>query len=138
METNKKHLWGALVGLVRATEGNEHLVNETTHAVTRAALGCSLSDEAALLACLAAVMEEKRRLAPDCFVCLNNCGRTADYDFDTLAAAPDEVREMKETLMQRLQTLAQTADIERIYDALFALGMDWNAELLAGYLERLQ
>ena len=139
----RSRLTGALIGLARATEGNEHLLSGSTAAVTLEGLfatgpdaGCG-SDR--LLALLALVDREKRKLNPGCYECLAPCGRNNDYDMGRLSEAAPEIRELKLRILRSLQALAAEdrraealrADHSLLYRALYAIGAeDWDEEEL--------
>ena len=74
---------GALIGLARATDGNDHMVSDSTAAVIVEGLFATLTnvnfDNDALLAILDRVDAEKRKLVPECYNCASSCGRNNDY-----------------------------------------------------------
>jgi len=74
MNQLKQHIIGALVGLARATVGNEDLITSTTLKVIFDAFISEPSEEI-----LNTITDEKRKLTPNCFYCANPCGRTSDY-----------------------------------------------------------
>lgn len=129
----EKELLGRLMGLARATEGNEHMVTASTAAAVVDGLAAlsshRLQDVPALLD---AVTEEKRKLVPDCFLCACPCGRTADYAVEQLRHAPEEVRVLKYRILARAGELAVSlrrrgGDGEAhqlLYRALIAVGID--------------
>ena len=82
-------LVGRLVGLVRAAEGNEDLVDAGTMDLIREALA---DDDSRIVDLEARIAAEKRRLAPDCITCAVKCGRTDDWDPSSLDEDGDEVR----------------------------------------------
>ena len=93
MEQLWNKLLGAVIGLARASEGNESDLTEETHAALLAGLSAAPEDgEAALSACIDRIHAEKKRIIPNCYACAMPCGRTADYNMDDLrqgaAAAP--------------------------------------------------
>ena len=132
MERLCDKLTGALIGLVRVTDGNEHFITpELTAFVGTCLAACYTentdSDELRLL--LSQCMELKRAMVPNCFICDHPCGRTSDYDMDTLEKENASVREMKLHLLQLLQqTLAIGNGIapEIMYDGLYLIGMDMD------------
>lgn len=133
-------LIGVLIGLARATDGNEHLISESSTAVIVDCLSAMhnnvVFDEAALERYLHRVSEEKRKMVPNCFTCAAPCGRTAAYDLQMLQAADPEIREMKMRLLGSICRIAadirnasvmgcDDADAENvIYKALIVIGMD--------------
>ena len=83
MRSGNDMLLGALIGLVRAIDGNDELATDDTARLIRDTLA-SIRDgqiggrEAGyLMDCIA---REKQRFAPGCAICAMPCGRTADYD----------------------------------------------------------
>ena len=146
-------LTGKLIGLARATDGNEHMLSASTAAVVVEALFATLTnvnfDNVALLALMARVEEEKRKLVPECFKCVSTCGRTEDYDMAKLWNADEDIRSLKSLILFGIRGLAAYAyhaavlgykdeSIHRfLYKALFAIGMDdWGmGELLPIVLE---
>ena len=75
-----KELIGKLIGLARATEGNEHLIRESLFTLIRASLSQDIDDKELIKLC----DEEKKYLVPDCFSCMCPCGRTSDYDIEEI------------------------------------------------------
>ena len=132
-------LTGELIGLARATEGNDHMLTPSTAAVTLEGLlatqpGAALSS-GELLAVLERVDEEKRKLVPECRNCLAPCGRTDAYDMQRLQATDAQTRSIKEKILSGLRELAARPVAEDVsmllYRALFAIGMeDWGPEEL--------
>lgn len=125
MDDNRKRLIGALIGLARATEGNEHLITPSVNAVVSDSL--TAEDPEAVGVCLKRVEEEKRKMVPDCFYCASPCGRTSDYDLNGLASAEPAVRALKEQLLADLCHIApevKNGDCLPLYRALIAVGID--------------
>lgn len=137
-------LTGALIGLARATEGNEYLLSRSTAQVVIEALSADADiDSAALEALMEQVTGEKRRLVPGCFDCADPCGRTDDYDMERLQYANEEIRSLKFQILSGIQSAARYACraaeggswddsiFETFYKALFAVGMEaWGREEL--------
>ena len=138
-------LTGALIGLARATEGNAHMLSDTTAQVVVEGLFATLTnvnfDNNALLAILGRVEIEKKKLVPDCFQCVNACGRTEDYDLNNLWNAQEDIRSLKSLILFGIRGMAAYAyhaavlgyrdeTIHRfLYKALIAIGMeDWGME----------
>ena len=140
MET-KDALTGALIGLARATFGDTK-PEERTWRLLAEGLAASGGDrtEEEEKALTARVREEKKRLVPRCSECASPCGRNADYDMSLSASAPAEVRELKAAILAAARKLAERAAgtpesgeeaLGRfLAKALFALGEDWDGELL--------
>lgn len=103
-------LTGALIGLVRATEGNEHLLNEgTTHLILeglRAADPEGKADEDAIREMIGRVRAEKARLVPDCAVCTAPCGRNEEYDMRAMWMADEEICSLKSRILAGIRSIA--------------------------------
>lgn len=140
-------LTGSLIGLARATENNLHLVSDTTAAVVVEGLFATLTnvnfDNDALTAIADRVAQEKQKLVPDCFHCVNACGHNDDYDMDALWNAQEDIRSLKSLILFGIRGIAAYAyhaavlgcreeSIHRfLYKALIAIGMDdWGVEEL--------
>ena len=133
-------LLGALVGLARATT-NEPKTDEVLNAGLRLAAQPDAPEER-LQRMLAIVQTEKHRVAPGCASCAMPCGNTNDYDLARLWAAPETIRTLKLQMLstafalaqKRPQGQAQTA----VYQLLFTLAEDWDAELLLPVVQHAQ
>lgn len=140
-------LTGALIGLARATEGNEHVVSDSTAAVIVEGLFATLTnvnfDNDALLTIMDRVDVEKRKLVPECYKCASACGRNNDYDMSKLWNADDDIRSLKSSILFGIRGVAayayhaavldykDEAIHKFLYKALFAIGMDdWGMEEL--------
>ena len=140
-------LTGALIGLARATEGNEHMVSDSTAAVIVEGLFATLTnvnfDNDALLAIMERVDIEKRKLVPECYKCASACGRNNDYDMSKLWNADADIRSLKSLILFGIRGVAayayhaavlgykDEAVHKFLYKALFAIGMDdWGMEEL--------
>ena len=140
-------LTGALIGLARATDGNEHMLSASTADVVVEGLFATLTnvnfDNDALLAILDRVDAEKRKLVPECFKCAASCGRNNDYDMQKLWTAQEDIRSLKSLILFGIRGVAAYAyhaavlgyrdeTIHKfLYKALFAIGMDdWGMEEL--------
>ena len=146
-------LTGALIGLARATENNEHLLTDSTAAVVVESLFATLTnvnfDDERFYRLLEWVDVEKRKLVPDCFACTSQCGRNNEYDMNNLWNADEDIRSLKSLILFGIRGIAAYAyhaavlgykdeSIHRfLYKALFAIGMDdWGMnELLPIVLE---
>ena len=102
--TQKDKLTGMLIGLARATYGNDDIITPDTYPVMIKALAVddSQADEM-----MKAVEEEKYRIVPDCAVCPVKCGRNEDYDLEQLDSLPLEEKEIKLTLLETVRRLAK-------------------------------
>ena len=133
-------LTGSLIGLARATEGNEHMLSDSTAAVVVEGLFATLTnvnfDNDALLALLDRVEIEKKKLIPDCFHCASPCGRNNDYDMDKLWNAQEDIRSLKSLILFGIRGVAAYAyhaavlghrdeSIHQfLYKALIAIGIE--------------
>lgn len=131
---------GELIGLARATEGNEHLLTPKTYKLVA---GCLTSSEAPDIL-LSRIDAEKRRLVPLCYECASCCGRTNAYDVSRLALLPEEERLLKLALLEGCQKLARMQPTyeekaaKLLYLALYAIGMeDWQEDVLQPILHQL-
>ena len=123
-------LMGAIIGLARATEGNEDLITESTDRTTQDALAMEIdADETALFDMLDRIRDEKRKLVPNCFDCAMPCGRTSDFDMNMLANETPTLQKAKIELLALLQSLAKNAPLDAqtmriFYQALNFIGYD--------------
>ena len=133
-------LTGSLIGLARATEGNEHMLSDSTAAVVVEGLFATLTnvnfDNDALLALLDRVEIEKKKLIPDCFHCASPCGKNNDYDLTRLWNAQEDIRSLKSLILFGIRGVAAYAyhaavlghrdeSIHRfLYKALIAIGIE--------------
>lgn len=127
--TAQEQLVGALIGLSRAVDNNEHLITSATNAALLQALAADTP--AGCNAALTALRQQKRLLVPNCFDCAAPCGRTADCDFPALLNNAPESRAARLSLLDALRTLARAqsappdpAVCAFLYRALFALGTE--------------
>lgn len=136
-------LMGELIGLARATEGNEHLISDESTAVIVECLSALASqNEAVLEHLLQRVDGEKRRMVPGCFQCAAPCGRNNAYDLRLLQQEEPEQRDLKMQLLSSLPALAVRCGAEAAelyYPALIALGIEGiDPEILRSLLTKIQ
>lgn len=80
-------LVGALIGLVRATDGAVHVTDDTYNIIIEGlhisdiSLGYADTDTEEMIEKAHA---DKQSIVPDCSVCGAPCGRTADYDWESV------------------------------------------------------
>lgn len=104
-------LTGAVIGLARATEGNEDKITpQTRQAMIDGLAATAPGVPGDLEALLARVAEEKRKLIPNCCTCAAPCGRNNDYCLEDLQWEPQEIRELKALLLSAARTIAGAAD----------------------------
>lgn len=153
-------LVGALIGLVRATDGLAHVTGDTNNIIIESlhmsdiALGISDADIEDMITRAHA---DKHTIVPDCSVCGAPCGRTADYDWESVyreerteheegnVAEPSVISDVRIDILSTLQKISHrvisgeiNADGEvnfSVCRAVFALGENWSAGEL-GSVER--
>ena len=131
----KQHLLGQLIGLARATEGNEHLLRPETCVLVCDALTALAEGDADWNKLLERIDEEKHRLVPMCYQCLGGCGRNDAYDVGLLRLDAPGLRKAKYDLLDRLiAAAAQSQGREQgLYLGLYALGReDWPESQIQG------
>ena len=140
-------LTGALIGLARAAEGNEHLVTEEMNQLVLEGLfttitNVSFNDETLKLL-INKIEDTKKKLVPNCFTCSGSCGRNDNFDMNTLWTTDEDVRSLKSLILFGIRGMAAYAYHASVlgytdetiskffYKALFAVGMkDWGMEEL--------
>lgn len=124
----EEKLLGELVGLARATEGNEHLITESVTEILAEILIAEVSDEAQYAAYSGKIDAAKQEMVPDCFHCANPCGRTAALDLKTLENESRQVREAKLAILDAIRTIARSARSRetdlKLYRGLVLLGLE--------------
>ena len=131
---------GALIGLARATEGNEHkLLPFTYELCCSALLAMELSNDRTSDIFLQQLHEEKFRIVPDCAVCQSPCGRTFDYDGDLTPAKLDLLTALVDAVRNSACVDGDCHILQPfvLYKALFALGSDWNDEDILAVIKEL-
>ena len=139
-------LTGALIGLARAVDGNEHLVTPEMDKLVLEGLFATLTNvnfhEESLTELIKKIHAAKYELVPDCETCTNACGRTDDYDLELLWQEQEDTRSLKSLILFGIRGVAAYAyhaevlgyrdkEIsEFIYKTLFALGIEWDVETL--------
>ncbi len=146
----RDELLGALVGLARASDSNPN-VTDDTYALFGESL--ALPEDCLperLRVQIDAVRAEKRRISPDCAVCMNPCGRTADYDLSRMGENGEEVLALKNRLLDeasriaaelqaaRLRGEARPADERFLCEIMFRVGYDETANTLEDFLEEIR
>ena len=131
-------LLGALVGLAGGGPGKPH---EVLNAGLRLAAQPDAPEEK-LHRMLETVRTEKHRVAPGCASCAMPCGNTNDYDLARLWAAPETIRTLKLQMLSAAFALAQKRPqrqaLTAVYQLLFTLAEDWDAELLLPVVQHAQ
>lgn len=146
-------LTGALIGLARAAEGNEYLVNEEMNQLILEGLFTTVTNvnfnDETLKILIYKIENAKKKLVPNCFTCSGSCGRNDNFDMNTLWTTDEDVRSLKSLILFGIRGMAAYAYHASVlgytdetiskffYKALFAVGMkDWGMdELLPIVLE---
>ncbi|MBQ8558468.1 MAG: hydroxylamine reductase [Tyzzerella sp.] len=140
-------LTGALIGLARATFGNEYKISASTDNITIEGLFTTITNvnfnNETISEMIQRIEEEKKKLVPGCFECASSCGKTDDYDMRNLWNADEDIRSLKSLILFGIRGMAAyayhasvlgytDADVNKFfYKALFAVGMDdWGMEEL--------
>lgn len=142
----QKALLGALVGLARALD-ESNIRRETLEIVASALRALARGEDCQ--AALQAVREEKHRAVPDCSVCMNPCGRTAELVWEDLEALEPELREGKYRLADALAAWGTSKEqsseedwpmcLDKLMQGLFALGYEWfTAEEIEERIQALE
>lgn len=150
-------LVGALIGLVRATDGAVHVTDDTYNIIIE---GLHISDisfgfsDADIEKMITKAHADKHAIAPDCSICGAPCGRTADYDWESVyrendsnnADPGDDKTECKNVSDARIRMLVSLQNIAHrvvlrelaagddgtfnVCRAVFALGENWSLKEL--------
>ena len=146
-------LTGALIGLARATEGNEQLVTEEMNQLVLEGLFTTITNvnfnDETLKLLIDKIEDTKKKLVPNCFTCSDSCGRNNNFDMSTLWTTDEDIRSLKSLILFGIRGMAAYAYHASVlgytdetiskffYKALFAVRMkDWGMdELLPIVLE---
>ena len=146
-------LTGAIIGLARAAEGTEHLVNEEMNQLVLEGLFTTVTNvnfnDETLKILIYKIENAKKKLVPNCFTCSGSCGKNDNFDMNTLWTTDEDVRSLKSLILFGIRGMAAYAYHASVlgytdetiskffYKALFAVGMkDWGMdELLPIVLE---
>lgn len=135
---NRTRILSSLTGLVRSIEGNEDLISQDTVRMIQDSLvtiGQGEADENVTQHLVSVLAKEKHRLAPDCAACMNHCGRTDNWNPDSLDSCPEEVRALKIQLISLSIRLAQEKkDTMLIIRMIYAVAQD---AVTKGFLKML-
>ena len=139
-------LTGALIGIARASNGNEHLLTKEINSLVIESLFATLTnvnfDNDSLNGLLDRAEQAKKSMVPDCFACASSCGRTDDYDMSMLWNAEEDIRSLKSLILFGIRGVAAYAYhaavlgyhsevVENfLYKALFVIGEDMTMEEL--------
>ena len=140
-------LTGALIGLARATEGNEQLVTEEMNQLVLEGLFTTITNvnfnDETLKLLIDKIEDTKKKLVPNCFTCSDSCGRNNNFDVSTLWTTDEDIRSLKSLILFGIRGMAAYAYHASVlgytdetiskffYKALFAIGMkDWGMDKL--------
>ena len=140
-------LTGALIGLARAAEGNEHLVTEEMNQLVLEGLFTTITNvnfnDETLKLLIDKIEDTKKKLVPNCFTCSGSCGRNDNFDMNTLWTTDEDIRSLKSLILFGIRGMAAYAYHASVlgytdetiskffYKALFAIGMkDWGMDKL--------
>lgn len=140
-------LTGALIGLARATEGNEQLVTEEMNQLVLEGLFTTITNvnfnDETLKLLIDKIEDTKKKLVPNCFTCSDSCGRNNNFDMSTLWTTDEDILSLKSLILSGIRGMAAYAYHESVlgytdetiskffYKALFAIGMkDWGMDKL--------
>ncbi len=140
-------LTGSLIGLARATEGNEDLVTDATNRLVIEGLFTTITNvnfnNDTISELMNRVEAEKCRLVPECGKCGAPCGRNDNFDMNEVWNANEDIRSLKSLILFGIRGMAAYAYHAQMlgytdetvsnffYKALFAIGMkDWGMEEL--------
>ena len=105
--TRQDQLLGEIIGLARASEGNEDLVSDQKDQALLSGLVLAGSDDIEeLQQQIQKIQEEKRKIVPDCFECAAPCGRTAAYDITLLLPSTSRIDMLKIALIFCIRAIA--------------------------------
>ena len=154
MNTMKKQLLGALVGLARASEEKELFESSACAMLEGLSLAYNPSADSSvtdtdLVNMLQRLHAEKLLMSPDCASCQCPCGRTDDYDMEEVLHASEDLRNAKLELFALLGDLANLSIgmsskdaskmiVQTINDALFQIGCTFEASQLEPWLEKVR
>lgn len=133
-------LTGALIGLARAIEGNEELINNDTYKLIIEGLFTTVTNvnfnNQRISEYIQNIENEKQRFVPNCACCQSSCGRNNNYDMSSLWNADEDIRSLKSLILFGIKGMAAYAyhamvlgytdeEVNRFfYEALFSIGMD--------------
>jgi hydroxylamine reductase len=139
MNKTYNKLIGALIGVARSIDWYAPIEKSSMEVITKTlstiALSDVLLDEETIKALTKELHLEKFRLVPDCFTCMNRCGRTDDYDVELLWNADENVRVAKLELLDKILEMSKVytsgEEQDRYYvKALISLGEAYDADTL--------
>ena len=144
MHALRQQLFGALIGLSRASESKE-ILESAGHALIQGlklaydpvwdlpATELSIDFRTSVESAIESLHKEKALMAPDCAACQYPCGRTADYDMAEILESSEQLRNTKLHLLSLLGQIAiytQTQNTKNngqfLSDALFQISCTYE------------
>lgn len=128
----QKELSGALVGLARALD-NAEISPDAAKTLQDGLRALRDAEDGILASAVQSVRMAKHRIVPDCAVCKNPCGRTADLDINDLDRLDPELKKAKYELLSAAATYAAIKPYgheyaESLARALFTVGYECVTE----------
>ena len=139
-------LTGALIGLARSTEGNDHMVTDETDSLIIEALFATVTNvnfnNETINDLIGRIENEKARIAPECGCCGTSCGKNSNYDMNLVWEVDEDIRSLKSLILFGIRGMAAYAYHAQVlgyrdetvnrffYKALYAVGMDWGMDEL--------
>ena len=106
-------LTGALIGLARATEGNEQLVTEEMNQLVLEGLFTTITNvnfnDETLKLLIDKIEDTKKKLVPNCFTCSDSCGRNNNFDMSTIWTTDEDIRSLKSLILFGIRGMAAYA-----------------------------
>ena len=137
-------LFGALIGVARSIDWYAPIEKTSIDIILKVlstvASNKELLDETTLMSLTKELHLEKFRLVPDCFTCLNRCGRTDDYDMILLWNSDEDIRAAKLELLDKILELSKSGssnDEQSRYfvKSLISLGEAYDADMLKSIID---
>ncbi len=156
MHSLRQQLFGALIGLSRASESKEILDSSGMALIQGLSLAydpvwadseTEISEhiETSVKQAIQTLHTEKALMAPDCAACQYPCGRTADYDMAETLESSELLRNAKLQLLTLLGSIAlasqeqSTREIRQfLSDALFQISCTYEAGQLTELIQTAQ
>lgn len=153
MHSLRQQLFGALIGLSRASESKEILESSGSALIQGLVLAydsiwtdphteVSANLQISVEQMINVLHTEKALMAPDCAACQYPCGRTADYDMAETLEASEKLRDTKIMLLSLLGQIALvnqndcSKEIQQfLSDALFQISCTYEAGQLAELIQ---
>ena len=139
-------LTGALIGLARATKGNEEQISASTDKLVLEGLFTTITNvnfnNETIHTMIEDVEAEKKKFMPNSFNCTSACTNNSNYDMQLLWTANEDIRSLKSLILFGIRGMAAYAyhaamldyvdeDVNKFfYKALIAIGMDWGMDEL--------